>query len=101
MVPSRRSALGMFSCSSVYGNGVSKPQTRSTGASRCCSARSQIAAMSSAAKPQVRGASWAMTLRPVSSLYRSCAEPVVPASGRMSPGCPRFTIAPRGSTCYI
>src|SRR5262249_38308746 len=63
--PTMRSAFGRYSCSSVYGNGVSKPQTRSIGASRCSIARSQIEATSSAPKPQVRGASCAITQRPV------------------------------------
>src|SRR5262249_5316870 len=65
IAPRIRSAFGMYSCSRVYGNGVSKPVTRSMGASRCAIARSQIAAMSSPAKPQVRGASCAITQRPV------------------------------------
>src|SRR6185369_16500260 len=60
-----RSALGKYSCSRLYGNGVSRPVTRRIGASRCAIARSWIEAISSAPKPQVRGASWTMTARPV------------------------------------
>ena len=55
----------MYSCSSVYGNGVSKPATRRIGASRYSIARSWIDAISSAPKPQVRGASCTITHRPV------------------------------------
>src|SRR5205085_6336838 len=62
---STRSAVGMYSCSRLIGNGVSRPVTRRIGASRYSIARSWIAAISSAPKPHVRGASWTITQRPV------------------------------------
>src|SRR4029079_4498791 len=63
IAPRVRSAFGMYSCSSEYGNGVSKPVTRRIGASRCSIARSWIDAMSSAPKPHVLGASCRITQR--------------------------------------
>ena len=60
-----RCARGRYSFSSVYGNGVSKPVTRTGGASRDVNARSLMSATSSAPNPQVFGASWTTTTRPV------------------------------------